>query len=72
MENRKVLVGSISYAMKAKRLLSKEGITANVIKESDHTEGCSYGLSFAERDSYRVFALLSDAGIRTRSREARP
>ena len=71
MEDRRILVGSISYAIKAKRLLAKEGITANVIKETDRTEGCSYGLSFAERDAYRVFPLLSDAGIRLRSREER-
>ena len=71
MENRRILVGSISYAIKAKRLLAKEGILANIVKETSHTEGCSYGLSFAEKDAYRVSAVLAGAGIRTRSREER-
>ena len=42
MGNKKILIGSISYAIKAKRLLAREGITANVVKETDRTEGCSY------------------------------
>ena len=69
MENGKVLVGSISYAIKAKRLLAKEGITVDLIKESDHSSGCSYGLSFPARESYRVFAILNRAGIHTKQRE---
>lgn len=70
MRNTKILIGSISYAIKAKRLLAREGITANVVKETDKTEGCSYGLSFADRDAYRVSAILSSAGIGIKMREA--
>lgn len=69
MENGRILVGSISYAIKAKRLLAKEGIFANLIKETDRTTGCSYGLSFSARDAYRVSTILSAAGIRTKTRE---
>lgn len=72
MEDRRILVGSISYAIKAKRLLAKEGILANIVKETDRAEGCSYGLSFAERDAYLVYPLLADAGIRIKSKENRP
>ena len=68
MENGKLLIGSISYAIKAKRLLSRAGIAANLIKETDHTSGCSYGLSFDGRDSFKVSAVLKDAGIRPKSR----
>ncbi|MBP5428270.1 MAG: DUF3343 domain-containing protein [Clostridia bacterium] len=71
MENGRILVGSISYAIKAKRLLAKEGILTNVIKDSNHTSGCSYGLSFDPRDAFRVSAVLSHSGIRTKSREER-
>ena len=70
MEYGKILIGSISYAIKAKRLLVREGITANVVKETDKTEGCSYGLSFSECDAYRVTAILSQAGIGFKMREA--
>ncbi|MBP5348903.1 MAG: DUF3343 domain-containing protein [Clostridia bacterium] len=70
MEYGKILIGSISYAIKAKRLLAREGITANVVKETDKTEGCSNGLSFSERDAYRVTAILSQAGIGFKMREA--
>lgn len=69
MKKSKVLVGSISYAIKGKRILAKEGITANLIKESDHTAGCSYGLSFEERDEYRVYPILSAAGIPIKQKE---
>ena len=72
MENRRIIVGSISYAIKAKRLLAKKGILAGIVKETDHTEGCSYGLSFAEKDAYRVYTVLADAGIRIKTREDRP
>ena len=71
MENGRVLVGSISYAIKAKRTLAKEGIAADLVKETDQTSGCSYGLSFRAEESYRVHAILSGAGIRTKSREGR-
>jgi len=71
MEKGNVLVGSISYAIKAKRLLAKEGISAELIKETDHSSGCSYGLSYEARDSYRIFAVLSAAGIRIKQREER-
>ena len=71
MENGRILVGSISYAIKAKRLLEKEGITADLIKETEHTTGCSYGLSFPARESFRIHAILAGAGIRTKSREER-
>ncbi len=70
MEYGKILIGSISYAIKAKRLLAREGISANVVKETDKTEGCSYGLSFPERDAYRVSAILRQAGIGFKTREA--
>ena len=69
MENGRILVGSISYAIKAKRILEKEGINATLVKESDRTTGCSYGLSFDARHAYRVYAVLSKAGIRLRARE---
>ncbi|MBO4283404.1 MAG: DUF3343 domain-containing protein [Clostridia bacterium] len=72
MENGKMLVGSISYAIKAKRLLAKEGIRADLIKVTEHTSGCSYGLSFPARESYRVHAILSSAGIRIKLREDHP
>lgn len=71
MENERILVGSISYAIKAKRLLSKEGIFANIVKETDRGEGCSYGISFPKRDEYRVQTILSFSGIRAKSRESR-
>ena len=69
MGNQKILIGSISYAIKAKRLLAREGISANVVKETDRTEGCSYGLSFPDRDAYRASAILSQAGIGIKTRE---
>ena len=71
MENERILVGSISYAIKAKRLLAKEGIASNLIKDSTHTSGCSYGLSFDPRDAFRISAVLSEAGIRTKGPEDR-
>ena len=69
MGNQKILIGSISYAIKAKRLLAREGITSNLVKESDNTSGCSYGISFDGRDSFRISAVLKDAGIPIKTRD---
>ena len=70
MENGMILVGSVSYAMKAKRLLSRNGIRVNIVKDSENKAGCSYGLSFDERDRFRIAAILAEAGIRIRERES--
>lgn len=70
MENGKLLIGSISYAIKAKRLLAREGIAANLIKETDHTSGCSYGLSFDGRDAFRISSVLKSAGIQIKTRDS--
>ena len=65
----KIMIGSISYAIKAKRLLAKEGITADLIKDTDRSAGCSYGLSYPSRYAFRVSTILSSAGISIRERE---
>ena len=69
MGNEKIIIGSISYAIKAKRLLAKEGISADLIKETDRSTGCSYGLSYPSREAFRVSAVLSSAGIPLKQRE---
>ena len=69
MENEKTVIGSISYAIKAKRLLAKEGIKAELIKETERSTGCSYGLSYPAREAFRVAAVLSSAGIPLKQRE---
>lgn len=63
-----ILVGSVSYAMKAKRALSRNGIRVNIVKDSENKAGCSYGLTFEEKDQFRIAAILSENGIRIRER----
>lgn len=59
-------IGSVTYAMKAKELLAKSGISARVIrlKPEQSPNGCAYGLELACREGARASALLGSAGIR--------
>lgn len=56
-------VGSLTEAMRAKKILSS--IRVSVVKIDSHKSknGCSYGIEFLERDMYTVAHLLNQANI---------
>lgn len=60
-----VTVGTLTYAMKAKKILSRAGIRSKLVKvDSTKTEkGCTHGLEFKSYDLYSVVVALRESGI---------
>ncbi len=58
-------VGSVTYAIKARRLIERSGIKTKLIKtaSSPNDRGCQYGIVFSENQFYDVIALLRNNGI---------
>ena len=59
---------SLTYAMKAKRVLSDAGIAADIVKPStpQSKRGCEYGISFDCSALDDVKRILTGAGVRPR------
>ncbi len=64
-ENRYILVGSITNAMRGRRVLESEGIRAYVHRDThpSETDGCGYSLLVTQRVDYAV-QLLKEKGVR--------
>lgn len=58
-------VGSMTRAIKAKRILNRERIGVTIIKlESElYTSGCGYGIVFSEADEYTAIRILKENKI---------
>ena len=67
-----LIVGSVTYAMKGKNLLGKNGFRASVerIPHIGGGAGCGYGINVSEGAS-EAETLLQEAGIRGLRREER-
>ncbi len=64
-------VGSVSNAMRGKRLLEKHGIRAYIRKiNADHEQGCGYGL-LVQRSSNDVVSVLRAGGVTVREVQER-
>ncbi len=59
---------SLTYAMKAQRVLSAAGLNSDIVKlDSSRTRrGCAYGLQFDCDQNDRVRRALRDGGVRVR------
>ena len=69
MNDRLYAVGSVSEAMRAKRVLEKYGIRAYIRKtDADREHGCGYGL-LVRRSSAEVASILRKNGITVRERD---
>lgn len=67
MADVKIVIGSITYAMKAKKIVNEYGITASVVKyEGLQHRGCSYGIKIRYEQYMSVVGILSEHGIRHR------
>jgi hypothetical protein len=53
-------VGSVTYAIKVRKLLEHAGVKCKVVKiNSENTQnGCSYGIKIDERMFYQAVAIL--------------
>ncbi|MBQ2718800.1 MAG: DUF3343 domain-containing protein [Clostridia bacterium] len=60
----KIVIGSITYAQKARRALSAQGIRARLIKaDSGPAEGCVYGIELTEDEAPAAIRELRRLGI---------
>ena len=60
-----VAVKSITYALKARKLLRQGGFGANIVKldSSKTEEGCTHGIEIHSQNLYNVVAILRENGI---------
>ena len=65
MKKRIIAVGSVTYAMKAKRILQRIRIRTKLVKidANKSKSGCTHGLEFDEEDFYSVIMELRNQGI---------
>ena len=56
-------VGSVTQAVKARRLLARSGIRAKLVKINSKDIGCNYGIEVKGAVLYDVAAVLRGAGI---------
>ena len=67
-----ITVGSVTYAIKAKKLLEREGVSASLVKmESSKSDGgCTHGIKIYESNLYDAVAILKRMGIDYRVRNS--
>ena len=59
-----VKLKSVTYAIKARNILSRAGINAKIVRLSgDETGGCTHGVRITELDLLDTARLLGEAGI---------
>lgn len=60
-----IMLRSMTFAQKAKRILERGGIFSSVTKapQSANPDGCTYGVKIGERNLEKAKKLLRDAGI---------
>ena len=65
LDNTTIAVGSITYAVKARRLLARGGIKAKLIKLSlsETAGGCAHGIVIASSRFFDAVVILKENGI---------
>ena len=60
-----ITVGSVTYAIKLRKLLAREGIEARHLKvdNTDSGAGCSHGVEINEADLYRAVYIMRENRI---------
>lgn len=58
-----ITVGSMTYAIKARKALSHEGIKSKLVKLEKNKDGCSYGIELKEERLYSAVVVLRTNGI---------
>lgn len=68
MKDTVVIIGSITYTMKAQKALQGRGIDCYVIKRaSDENGGCRYGIKCSAENTISAIAVLKELNIPYRS-----
>ena len=58
MKNVILTLPSVTQALKARRLLTKNGISAKLIKLSSYNKGCTHAIEIPSGDIMNVAAIL--------------
>ena len=58
-----ITVGTVTYALKAKKLLEREGVNASLVKLDSSEDGCTHGIKIYESNLYDSIAILKKMGI---------
>ncbi len=61
-----ITVTSVTYAIKAKKILERAGVKSEITKLEDleRSGGCTYGVKIKAADHYRAVAALNGRGIK--------
>lgn len=63
MQKKLIKIGSITYALKARKALSAIGIRTRLQKTSSDANGCAYSIEISEQQLFAVIAELKKQGI---------
>ncbi len=65
LDNTTIIIGSVTYAVKARRLLAHDGIRARLIKLSrgESSEGCTHGIEIPSSRFFDAVVILKEGGI---------
>ncbi len=65
MNNTIIIVGSVTYAMKVKKLLERSGIKSTLVKVDGikSGKGCTHGIKFQSSMFYDVISVLRNREI---------
>lgn len=60
-----VTVGSVTYAIKLRRLLSRAGIRSKLVKveNQDTKSGCTHAVRISPNDFYNAVVIMKEYGI---------
>ena len=62
----RIAVSSVTYAIQAREILSKYGVTAEIVRlhPTETPNGCAFGLQIPPRDVAKAMSLLDKADIK--------
>ena len=60
-----ITVGSVTYAIKARNMLSRGGVRSKLVKTdgTGQNRGCTHGLELNSEDFYRAVVILKENNI---------
>lgn len=59
-----ITAGSVTYAIKLRKLLARENIESELIKMTDkEKQGCTHGVKINRSDMFRAVVIMREKGI---------
>ena len=64
MNKTTITVGGVTYAIKLRKILGREGIESELVKVSDKkSNGCTHGVKIDQKDFFSAVGILREKGI---------